>query len=56
MYKIQTFNQISDKGLSRFPRQEYQVAPDLKDADAPEGRPSPRGCSPHIMVIGLTTE
>jgi len=34
MYKIQTFNQISEKGLSRFPRQEYQVAPDLKGADA----------------------
>lgn len=34
MYKIQTFNQISDKGLSRFPRQEYQVAPDAPDADA----------------------
>ncbi len=34
MYKIQTFNQISDKGLSRFPRQEYQVAPDLQAADA----------------------
>lgn len=34
MYKIQTFNQISEKGLSRFPRQEYQVAPDLTGADA----------------------
>jgi D-3-phosphoglycerate dehydrogenase / 2-oxoglutarate reductase len=34
MYKIQTFNQISGKGLTRFPRQEYQVAADLKDADA----------------------
>lgn len=34
MYKIQTFNQISDKGLIRFPRQEYQVAPDALDADA----------------------
>ena len=34
MYKIQTFNQISDKGLSRFPRQEYQVASDVSDADA----------------------
>jgi D-3-phosphoglycerate dehydrogenase len=34
MYKIQTFNQISDKGLSRFPRQEYQVASDVANADA----------------------
>jgi D-3-phosphoglycerate dehydrogenase len=34
MYKIQTFNQISGKGLSRFPRQEYQVGPEQKDADA----------------------
>jgi D-3-phosphoglycerate dehydrogenase len=34
MYKIQTFNQISDKGLRRFPRQEYLVGPDQRDADA----------------------
>jgi len=34
MYKIQTFNQISDKGLSRFPRQEYEVGPDIRHADA----------------------
>jgi D-3-phosphoglycerate dehydrogenase len=34
MYKIQTFNQISEKGLSRLPRQEYQVAPDVEAADA----------------------
>jgi D-3-phosphoglycerate dehydrogenase len=34
MYKIQTFNQISDKGLTRFPRQEYQVASDVSNADA----------------------
>jgi D-3-phosphoglycerate dehydrogenase / 2-oxoglutarate reductase len=34
MYKIQTFNQISDKGLSRFPRQEYLVASDTPNADA----------------------
>jgi D-3-phosphoglycerate dehydrogenase len=34
MYKIQTFNQISSNGLSRFPRQEYQVGPEQKDADA----------------------
>ena len=34
MFKIQTFNQISDKGLVRFPKQEYQVAPDVENADA----------------------
>jgi D-3-phosphoglycerate dehydrogenase len=34
MYKIQTFNQISDKGLRRFPRQQYLAGPDQRDADA----------------------
>lgn len=34
MFKIRTFNQISDKGLSRLPRQEYEVAPDTEDPDA----------------------
>jgi D-3-phosphoglycerate dehydrogenase len=34
MYKIQTFNQISDKGLARFPRQEYQVGPETASPDA----------------------
>jgi len=34
MHKIQTFNQISDKGLNRFPRQDYQVGPDIGAADA----------------------
>ena len=34
MFKIQTFNQISDKGLVRFPRQDYQVSPDVENADA----------------------
>ena len=34
MFKIQTFNQISDKGLTRFPKQEYQVSPDTENADA----------------------
>tara|TARA_R110000824_G_scaffold52692_4_gene146139 strand:- start:73756 stop:74925 length:1170 start_codon:yes stop_codon:yes gene_type:complete len=34
MYKIQTFNQISDKGLSRFPKQDYEVSPDITDPDA----------------------
>lgn len=34
MFKIQTFNQISDKGLVRFPKQEYQVSPDADEADA----------------------
>lgn len=34
MFKIQTFNQISDKGLVRFPKQDYQVSPDAENADA----------------------
>ena len=34
MYKIQTFNQISDKGLSRFPRSDYEVSSEIKDPDA----------------------
>ncbi|MDR2212539.1 MAG: phosphoglycerate dehydrogenase [Pseudomonadales bacterium] len=34
MYTIQTFNKISEKGLCRLPRQEYQVGPDQQDADA----------------------
>ena len=34
MFKIQTFNQISDKGLARFPKQDYQVSPDVENADA----------------------
>ena len=34
MLKIQTLNQISDKGLVRFPKQDYQVGQDVKNADA----------------------
>ena len=34
MLKIQTLNQISDKGLVRFPKQDYQVGQDIKNADA----------------------
>jgi D-3-phosphoglycerate dehydrogenase / 2-oxoglutarate reductase len=34
MYKIQTFNQISDKGLCRFPKQGYQVSQTLEAPDA----------------------
>ena len=34
MYKIQTFNQISDLGLSRFPKQNYEISPDMTDPDA----------------------
>lgn len=34
MYKIRTFNQISDKGLSRFPLDEYEVGPDVEEPDA----------------------
>lgn len=34
MYKIQTFNAISAKGLSRFPADRYTVSSDRADADA----------------------
>ncbi len=34
MYKIQTFNQISEKGLLRLPQQTYQVGADVSGADA----------------------
>jgi D-3-phosphoglycerate dehydrogenase / 2-oxoglutarate reductase len=34
MYKIQTFNQISDKGLSRLPHQTYAVGADVAAPDA----------------------
>jgi len=34
MYRIQTFNAISDKGLSRFSSDHYEVGPDVSDADA----------------------
>jgi len=34
MFKIQTFNQISDKGLTRLPKQSYQVSSDVENADA----------------------
>lgn len=34
MHRIQTFNQISDLGLSRFPKDKYAVGADLTDAAA----------------------
>jgi D-3-phosphoglycerate dehydrogenase / 2-oxoglutarate reductase len=34
MFKIQTFNKISDKGLGRFPHQEYAVGSEATLADA----------------------
>ncbi len=34
MYKIRTYNQISDTGLSRFPLDSYEVGPDVTDPDA----------------------
>lgn len=34
MYKIKTYNAISEKGLSRFSADKYQVAADLEAADA----------------------
>jgi D-3-phosphoglycerate dehydrogenase len=34
MYKIKTFNNISDKGLSRLPTSDYDVSPDHETPDA----------------------
>ncbi len=34
MYKVKTYNQISDKGLCRFSREKYQVQSDLASPDA----------------------
>jgi len=34
MYKIRTYNQISDIGLSRFPMDKYRVGPDLPEPEA----------------------
>lgn len=34
MHNIQTFNQISELGLSRFPKAKYNVGPDQENADA----------------------
>ena len=34
MYKVRTYNQISAKGLDRFPRQSYEVGSDIGSPDA----------------------
>lgn len=34
MYKIRTFNQISEVGLSRFPLESYDIGPDFEEPDA----------------------
>lgn len=34
MYKIRTYNQISDVGLSRFSMDEYEIGPAVEDPDA----------------------
>ncbi len=34
MYKVRTYNQISVKGLDRFPRQSYEVGSDIGSPDA----------------------
>jgi D-3-phosphoglycerate dehydrogenase len=34
MYRIKTYNQIADVGLSRFPRERYEVSPDVERPDA----------------------
>ena len=34
MYRVRTYNQISSKGLDRFPREQYEVAGELSQPDA----------------------
>ena len=34
MFKVRTYNQISVKGLERFPRQQYEVGSDIGSPDA----------------------
>ena len=34
MHKIKTFNNISEKGLSRLPSDDYDVSPDHETPDA----------------------
>ncbi|MGY8791912.1 MAG: hypothetical protein ACKVKR_16785, partial [Pseudomonadales bacterium] len=34
MLNIQTFNQISEKGLVRFPKKDYQISANVENADA----------------------
>lgn len=34
MHKIKTYNAISEKGLTRFPQDNYQVGPDIASGDA----------------------
>lgn len=34
MYKIQTFNQIAERGLERFPKRSYKIGADVRDGDA----------------------
>ncbi len=55
MYKIQTFNQISDKGLSRFPSSDYEVSSEIKDPDAIVLRSykmSMDNVSPNLKAVG----
>ena len=34
MYKVRTYNQISSKGLDRFPRDNYEIASEFAEPDA----------------------
>ena len=34
MYKIKTYNQISNVGMSRFPLEKYEIGPDIVEPDA----------------------
>ena len=34
MYKVRTINNISEKGLEKFPRKDYEVGSEISDPDA----------------------
>ena len=34
MYRIRTFNQLSEKGLERFPERSYEIGAEINDAEA----------------------
>lgn len=55
MYKIRTLNQISVKGLDRFPRESYEVGSEIADPDAILVRShvlTPENLSPSLRAVG----
>ncbi len=55
MYRILTINNISEKGLNRFPRDQYEVGPEVRDPDAiivRSHRLSPEDASTSLIAVG----